>query len=305
MDHTIAGEEIQTLQFILQPGHKLTVDMSSLCWCSTSVVLRPRITSFERLLGTNVMISDAMNETTSPAILGLNQIRGGKVLVVDVQKPLFCLKQQYICSSDVDIVSKSPPGKSFLLDKTYYCTAASTSASTVTVTGSGSRMFLQSGGIIFTKILGMEESLQIKASCMVAFEEDCKVTRIFPILNLFSSGDKDVFVKIEGPGTVYFCAHNISREAEELKVLLNMKTSWGSSLQSFFVQSTVFILVFMLLTLVIRVLAVSFATNVLMPFLEQFFAENKPFVDDMMEKLKNMGVNVHVNMENMPDMAEL
>ena len=63
MDHTISGEEIQTLQFILQPGHKLTVDMSSLCWCSTSVVLRPRITSFERLLGTNVMISDAMNET--------------------------------------------------------------------------------------------------------------------------------------------------------------------------------------------------------------------------------------------------
>ena len=212
MDHTIAGEEIQTLQFILQPGHKLTVDMSSLCWCSTSVVLRPRITSFERLLGTNVMISDAMNETTSPAILGLNQLGGGKVLVVDVQKPLFCLKQQYICSSDVDIVSKSPPGKSFLLDKTYYCTAASTSASTVTVTGSGSRMFLQSGGIIFTKILGMEESLQIKASCMVAFEEDCKVTRIFPILNLFSSGDKDVFVKIAGPGTVYFCAHNICRK---------------------------------------------------------------------------------------------
>ena len=110
MDYVISGEENQTLQFILQPGHKLTIDMNSICWCNSAIMLQSRGLFYARSLALNILIGDAINETTTPAILSLNQIGNGKVLVVNVDKPLYCFKDSFVCATEeVNISPKLLP----------------------------------------------------------------------------------------------------------------------------------------------------------------------------------------------------
>lgn len=231
MDHLISGEEIQTLQFILQPGHKLTLDMNSLCWCNSAIVLQSRGLFFARLLSLNISIGDAINETTSPAILSLNQIGSGKILVIKAEKPLYCFKDSFICATEeVIVLPKILPlalsvftiGIPHLYNKAHYCTTSSTGRTNATE----NKIFFQSGGTILTKELKAGEFLTVKFNCMVAFEDTCKVSVVNPFKNIILIfGGKDTFLKFEGPGKIYFCAHSFARKAIAMRSRLDANTS--------------------------------------------------------------------------------
>jgi uncharacterized protein (AIM24 family) len=217
MDHIICGDEVQTLQIVLQPRHKLTIDMNSLCWCTNTLVLQSRGPFFARLLAANITIGDAINETSSPAVLSLNQLGSGKILVLTPEKPLYCFKESFVCATEEIIIS--PKVLPFDLSlttiaihhifyKAHYCCNSST-----TNTNEG-KIFFQSGGTILTKELKADEALVIKFNCMVAIEESCKITIVNPFSNIvLMFGGKDCFLKIGGPGKIYFCAHNNSRKS--------------------------------------------------------------------------------------------
>ena len=231
MDYVISGEENQTLQFILQPGHKLTIDMNSICWCNSAILLQSRGLFYARSLALNILIGDAINETTTPAILSLNQIGNGKVLVVNVDKPLYCFKDSFVCATEeVNVSPKLLPinfsifiiGMLQLYHKAHYCTASSIGRTNATE----NIIFFQSGGTILMKELKAGESLTVKFNCMVAFEETCKVSVVNPFKNIiFIFVGKDAFLKVEGPGKVYFCAHSFARNAAAIRSRLEASGS--------------------------------------------------------------------------------
>ena len=235
MDHMISGDEVQTLQFVLQPGHKMTIDTNSLCWCNSAITLQSRGLFFARLLSANISIGDALNETTTPAILSLNQIGSGKILIIKVEKPLYCFKDSFVCATEeVNISPKVLPfdlslitiGIPQLFNKAHYCTSSTAIAGAPIGRSNGDgRIFLQSGGLILTKELKTGESLVIKFNCMVAFEETCKINVVDPFQNIVQIfGGNDTYLKVDGPGNVYFSAHNFSRKATSMQSRLGSKT---------------------------------------------------------------------------------
>lgn len=84
MDYFITGEESQTLQIVLQPGRKLTVDMSSICWCDSNIGLHSRSLLVGSLFSNHLSLGNVMNESTRSSILCLNQTGNGKVLVIQI-----------------------------------------------------------------------------------------------------------------------------------------------------------------------------------------------------------------------------
>lgn len=215
MDHVICGDEVQTLQIVLQPHHKLIIDMNSLCWCTNSITLQSRGLLFARLFAANVTIGDAINETTSPAVLSLNQLGSGKILVLKPEKPLYCFKDSFICATEEIIVSSKVLPFDISLTtiaihhifyRAHYCVNSSSA--------NEGKIFFQSGGTILTKELKANEALVIKFNCIVALEDTCKITIVNPFSNIvLMFGGKDSFLKIEGPGKIYFCAHSSSRKS--------------------------------------------------------------------------------------------
>lgn len=213
----ISGDEAQTLQFVLQPGKKLTIDMDSLCWVNETITLKSRGLFIDRLLSVNLMLGDAANDSRVPSIIALNQIEKGKILVLNVDRiALYCFKNSFIASTEnVSVISKQLPFTisltnitiSHLFNKAHFC-----SSITGRNNNDGNRIFLQSGSIILTKELKANESLIIKFQCIVAFEESCKIS-VANVYNnmMFIFGGNDTFLKIVGPGNVYFCAHTSTR----------------------------------------------------------------------------------------------
>ena len=224
------------MQFVLQPGHKLTIDMNSLCWCSNSLVLQSRGLFLARLLSTSIAIGDAINETTSPAILSLNQVGSGKILVLKPVIPIYCFKDSFICATEEVTVnprvlpfdlSLTTIGIPHLFNKAHYCSSSSIGHAN----SNEGKIFLQSGGSILIKELKSGESLIIKFHCMVAFEETCKISIVNPFRNIvLLFGGKDTFLKIVGPGKIFFCAHSFSRKAMQMRSRLEPGTSIQSNM---------------------------------------------------------------------------
>ena len=218
MDYIIDGEEIQTLQVVLQPGRKLTVDLNAVCWCNETLVLRSKGLFLAQLFSpySTSSMGEALNHSTSPGIICLNQSESGKILVLKMENrpSLYCFKDCFVCASDeVNILPKMMPleisfltiGIPNLFNRAHFCS------------GSSGKIFLQSGGTIMNKELKRGEHITIKLNCMVGFDETCSITAVTPIqssipfFSVFAS--KDTFLKITGPGNVYFCAHTTARKS--------------------------------------------------------------------------------------------
>ena len=235
MDHTICGDDAQTLQFVLQPGHRLTIDMNSICWYTSSLVLRSKGLFFARLLSVNISIGDAINETTSPAVLSLNQIGSGKILVLKPLKPLYCFRDSFVCATEDILVSpKVLPfnlslvtiGISHLFNMAHYCESSGSGRSN----SHEGKIFLQSGSTILMKELKADENLVVKFNCMVAFEESCKISITNPFRNVaILFGGKDTFMNVSGPGKIYFCAHNVARKVIMMRSRADTSTSIHSN----------------------------------------------------------------------------
>jgi uncharacterized protein (AIM24 family) len=246
MDHTICGDEVQTLQFVLQPGHRLTIDMNSICWYSSSLILRARGLFFARLLSVNISIGDATNETTLPAVLSLNQIGGGKILVLKPTKPLYCFRDSFVCATeDIVLSPKVLPfnlslvtiGISHLFNMAHHCESSVNGRSNL----HEGKIFLQSGGTILMKELKADETLVVKFNCMVAFEESCKISITNPFRNVaILFGGKDTFMNVTGPGKIYFCAHNIARKV----IMMRSRADTSTSIHSNFSVVGLFLYIF-------------------------------------------------------------
>jgi len=242
MDYMISGEEAQTLQFVLTPGKKLIIDMDSLCWASDTITIQSRGQFLARLLSVSGGIGDASNDSRVPSIIALNQIDNGKILVLNVTKSIYCFRNSFICGSeDTNIIFKQLPLKpslmnisfTHLFNKVHFCSA---------ITGRNNinnenKIFLQSGGTILNKELKINESLIIKFQCIIGFEATCKLSLANPCQHiLYMFGGNDTYLKIEGPGNIYFCSHTSSRTLSYMmKAKLSMNNSMHANMSPFIV----------------------------------------------------------------------
>jgi uncharacterized protein (AIM24 family) len=170
-------------------------------------------------------------------IIALNQVENGKILVVNVSKPLYCFRNSFICGSeDVNIISKQLPLKpslmnisfAHLFNKVHFCSALSGR----NYTNNENKIFLQSGGTILNKELKINESLIIKFQCIIGFEATCKLSLANPCQHaMYMFGGKDTYLKIEGPGNIYFCSHTSSRTfSHMMKARLSMNNSMHANM---------------------------------------------------------------------------
>jgi hypothetical protein len=252
----------RTLQFVLQPGERLTADAEAIAWASGAVAV-----SFRTLMAADASsIADVFNEGIAPGILCLANAEAGKVLVMDLDRPtpptpagaggagaggaaaagagaaagippppavpppqlpagLYVFKHAFLCATDGVVVEpKVLPLELTLL--TIFLPHLFNKAHFVDTAASVGKLFLQTGSEILCKELKRGETLLVRFGCVVATEATVKVSVVSPHhLGLFclpGLGGREPFLLLTGPGRVYFSAHTTPRKATYLG-----RARWG------------------------------------------------------------------------------
>jgi uncharacterized protein (AIM24 family) len=218
------------LQVLLFPQRVLTIDHNSLCWTSDGLAIvndspfarwvsRDRITGHDRMT--------VSNQGTTPLCLTLAQNEGSDILPLKVAPRigLMCFKDSFLCSSGrVSLEDKGFPLFGFfaryllvLPNELYRCSLNKLATDPSLAVGEGAAdrledipayVFLQCKSQIMQKRLLANETFQIRANCIVAYQESCKLSFSTAALSIkFSSP----FVKFEGPGLIYFCSQTARR----------------------------------------------------------------------------------------------
>lgn len=231
MDYMITGDETQTLQFVIQPNNKLTIDISCLCWFDNELIISSRGLFLSRLFSStstsNISLGDVVNDTVNPLVVALNQIENNRILVINIEKPTFIMKESFVCAqSSLNILPKVLPFEAnfqtiltipHLFNKAHHCTLnfdirnSNPSATTTTPNNTNihknnknNKLFLQNGNIILIKELKANQFFTVKFHCLVGFEETCTITVVNPFKNIFMLwGEKDTFIKMQGVYIVY------------------------------------------------------------------------------------------------------
>ena len=270
----ILGTEKQSLQLILAPGEKIVTDTESICWCSSNSIQMNNKGLMDPQLG------DAMNEGISPAVVCLANAECGKVLVIQMTrvpplpppggdlKGIYCFKHAFLCTTD-DVIVES---KMLPLELSYmsiFLPHLFNKAIYIDGNNSQGKIFLQSGGEIFTKELKRNDTMLVKFGCMVAFDASVKISVVSPfhygVFCLPGLGGREPFVLLSGPGNVYFCADTTLRKAAlTSRARLSVNTALQSNVSMIgFAFYFVFVLFsFFTLSLLLNRVAVEFEQQI-------------------------------------------
>jgi uncharacterized protein (AIM24 family) len=173
--------------------------------------LEDRSSFFARLFGApGITLSTATNVSNTPVLLGLNQTECGKFLVLKLRdQSVYCFKDSFVCATEeVSVQPKTLPiqmsllvlGAPQLFNRAHFCH------------GRGGSIFLQAGSAIFERTLQRGDTITIKMSCMVAFESTCTLSVVSATRSLVVNYH-GAFLKLQGPGKVYFCAHGSQQKS--------------------------------------------------------------------------------------------
>ena len=218
-------------------------------------------------------LGEVSNDGTTPAILCLANAESGKILVLNLErgdgKALYCFKHAFLCAMEgINMEPKMLPMEMsymtfvlpHLFNKAHYIEATQPT---------GSKLYIQAGGEIFTKELKRSETLMVRFGCMVAFEQSVKITAVSPFhagfLCLPGLGNKEPFLQLTGPGNVYFCAQTTPRKAAFIvraRTSINSAVHANTSLVGFILYITMVAFSFYTLSLVLNRVAVEFEQQI-------------------------------------------
>ena len=176
----------------------------------------------------NSNISEVRNGSNVPVLLGVGQLSSGKIARVDLFTAAAPGGNMYVCKDNfigstcdvcinTKVLSVDAAGTTlflspFLMHSYYFIERKELPPNTRAAAGT-SCMFMQSSSSILKKQLREGEVLDILLQCLVAFDEGVSLSCVdtaFGRSRLKYLTNK-VYVRLTGPGSVYFCSHSSRR----------------------------------------------------------------------------------------------
>lgn len=223
LEYNIIGFENQCLQVLIGQYKKIRAEVTAINWMSDKVKVIHRRGNWLRTLNPFGQIVDISNESTDPGLVGLShshhhgQLFVIKSLFIPSEASFYCSKSCFLCASEDIIVSLrslqvNPAGPYPLLaavvvnlfgNEFIHCKFPPHSVN--------NGIFLQAGGPILERFLRPTEAFYINMRNIVAIQDTCVVSgRNFADLAAPSLSLPGIFVKVEGPGIIYFSKCNES-----------------------------------------------------------------------------------------------
>ena len=208
-------EKPAVLQIILHPQRSIVVDRMAVCWSNDvfSVVEDPHAVWKVRERGGYVK-AIIKNDKQVPISIAVSQDNGGSILSVPVNSMLVglnCYKDCFVCCTSqllvvdryaISLLSDFMQAVFMITPQLYHIN--------ITRVGFEGVVFLQARGEIMQRSLSQDESMYVKADCVVAYQESCTVTTdtTHPTGSFGS-----IIYKIRGPGSVYYTSQTLRRRA--------------------------------------------------------------------------------------------
>ena len=197
------------LQLIISSEKTITVDQGSICWCSESIKLKSKGSFLSRFLSsTNQSLSIAHNDGSGSAIVCISHNFVGDIIILkpSLLTGFYCFKDSFLSATNqLTVESKLLPLNAGVNVMTLMYPQIMTSVYLVKLRDpTDGSFFAQSCGSIMKKVLKSGESLNVSISCMVAFEESCKLSPVNIAGSVVNTIGTQLMLRVEGPGAVYF-----------------------------------------------------------------------------------------------------